>query len=82
MAKAIGRYKEKLVSRYAVVTKKMERFIQVTCKDLNRNHHNRIVNVPRYPKDLSVGTTGRVVYRSSPTCGLLCFIENIQGGKA
>ena len=66
-------YKEKLVSEYAVVTEIMVRFIQITCKDLPYKHHNRIVNVARYPKDYPIGTKGKIIYESGPNYGLLRF---------
>jgi len=70
--------KEKTISEKAIVTEKMDRYIQITCKDLPKDHHNRIVNVPRFPKDYAIGTKGKVIYRSDPNCGLLYFLGSTK----
>lgn len=69
-------YREKIVSNNAVVTGEIGRFIQITCKDLPYKHHNRIVNLPKYVGNLSIGDTGKVVYNSGPTYGILSFIKD------
>ena len=66
----------KIVSKEAVVTAKMGRFIQVTCKDLPKEHHNHLVNVLVYP-DCLIGDTGRVEYIRSYNSGVLHFTKEI-----
>jgi len=63
-------YLSKTVSNKAVVTGKYGRWTQITCMDLPKSHHNRIVNIITH---LPVGTKGKVLYKSSFNCGLLTF---------
>ena len=64
----------KIVSKEAVVTAKIGRFVQVTCKDLPKEHHNHFVSAPVYP-DCLVGDTGRVEYIRSYNSGILYFVK-------
>ncbi len=64
----------KPVSNEAVVTAINGRFVQITCKDLPKEHHNRIVNIAK--RDYSIGDTGKVIYVSNYNFGLLQFIKD------
>lgn len=66
--------KEKIVSNEATITAEMGRFIQITCKDLPKKHHNHFVNLPKYC-NCKIGDTGRVVYVRGYNYGLLQFIK-------